>query len=289
MKTVGNKIELFDEDGNSRGFYDLRNQLNDLTGKEWVFSTKSVIPKSFPPSFQQKLRNSHGGQKPPELCAQLIQTFTKKKQTVLDPFCGVGGTLVACSLTERKGLGIEHNREWVEIYHKVCDLEKIEKQEIVCADSRVYLKNLKRSFDFILTDVPFWLMDKAPKSKGTYKKVGEPARGVYSERSKLSKFDDTTPTTKEEWKDLLYSVFKEAYRLLKNKKYCAVFIGNMYHDGKYHLLNSDLTTVMEQVGFILKGEIIWYDVGKKLHLYGINYSWIPSIVHQFIMVYRKEE
>ena len=29
-------------------------------------------------------------------------------------------------------------------------------------------------------------------------------------------------------------------------------------------------------------------MNKKLHLYGINYSWIPSIVHQFIMIFRKE-
>ena len=84
------KKELFDENGNSRGFYHTENALNDLTGKEWVFATKSVIPKSFPPSFQQKLRNQHGGQKPPELCAELIEIFTKKREKVLDPFAGVG-------------------------------------------------------------------------------------------------------------------------------------------------------------------------------------------------------
>ena len=63
---MNKKIELINEEGESRGYYDLANQLNDLTGKEWVFSTKSVIPKGFPPSFQHKLRNKHGGQKPPE-------------------------------------------------------------------------------------------------------------------------------------------------------------------------------------------------------------------------------
>jgi DNA modification methylase len=87
------KIELFSENGDSRGYYDIANQINDLTGKEWVFSTKSVIPKGYPPSYQQKLRNKHGGQKPPELCESLIRTFTKEGDRVLDPFCGVGGTL----------------------------------------------------------------------------------------------------------------------------------------------------------------------------------------------------
>ena len=62
----------------------------------------------------------------------------------------------------------------------------------------------------------------------------------------------------------------------------------MYNKGQYHLLNADIARILSQIGFFLKGEIIWYDVNKKLHLYGINYSWIPSLVHQFIMIFRKE-
>ncbi|MHA1145536.1 MAG: TRM11 family SAM-dependent methyltransferase, partial [Candidatus Helarchaeota archaeon] len=270
MKNSNNKVELFDSEGKSRGYFDIRNRVNDLTGKEWLFSTKSVIPKSFPPSYQQKLRNTHGGQKPPELCAQLIETFTKRDQLVLDPFCGVGGTLIGCSICGRRGLGIEQNQAWIDIYNEVCGVEGIKKQKMLHADSREYLKRLNEEIDFVLTDIPFWLMDKAPKSKGTYKKVGEPAKGVYSDLSKLSRFDEKAPKTKKEWKSLLQDVFYECFRLLKPKKYCAVFIGNMYYKGKYHLLNHDLTEVLERVGFILKGEIIWYDVAKKLHLYGIN-------------------
>jgi len=62
----------------SNGIYDLRNKLNDLTGKEWKFATRSVISKHYPPNMQMKLRRQHGGQKPPELCADLIKIFTKK-------------------------------------------------------------------------------------------------------------------------------------------------------------------------------------------------------------------
>ncbi len=62
----------------------------------------------------------------------------------------------------------------------------------------------------------------------------------------------------------------------------------MYNNGQYHLLNSDISRILSKIGYVLKGEIIWYDVSKKLHLYGINYSWIPSLVHQFIMIFRKE-
>jgi len=289
------KIELFSENGKSRGFYDLANQLNDLTGKEWVFSTKSVIPKGFPPSFQLKLRNKHGGQKPPELCESLIRTFTKEGDFVLDPFCGVGGTLIGCHLSNRIGVGVEINKDWIDIYHNICDLESLKPQEMIHGDSRETIKNFidkkRNSFDFILTDVPYWKMDVVEKSKGTYKKVGEDSKGIYSEKSKLSRFSSDSKyfeRTKEDWESLITDVFSYCFSLLKPGSYCAVFIGNMYHKGRYFLLNADIARILGQIGFILKGEIIWYDVNKKLHLYGISYSWIPSIVHQFIMIFRKE-
>ncbi len=289
------KIELFSKNGKSRGFYDLANQLNDLTGKEWVFSTKSVIPKGYPPSFKLKLRNKHGGQKPPELCESLISTFTKEGDFVLDPFCGVGGTLIGCHLSNRIGVGVEINKDWIDIYHNICDLESIEPQEMIHGDSRGILRNLieknKKKFDFILTDIPYWKMDVVEKSKGTYKKVGEDSKGIYSEKSKLSRFSRDSKyleRTKEDWESLVNDVFSDCFSLLKPGSYCAVFIGNMYYKGRYFLLNADIARILSQIGFILKGEIIWYDVNKKLHLYGISYSWIPSIVHQFIMIFRKE-
>ena len=78
--------------------YDERNKLNDLTGAEWQFATKTVISKIYPSNLQHKLRSEHGGQKPPELCSDLIKTFTKAGQTVLDPLAGVGGTLIGAAL-----------------------------------------------------------------------------------------------------------------------------------------------------------------------------------------------
>ena len=57
--------------------YDERNKVNDLSGAEWKFATKTVISKVYPINMQHKLRSEHGGQKPPELCADIIKMFTK--------------------------------------------------------------------------------------------------------------------------------------------------------------------------------------------------------------------
>ncbi len=282
------KKELLDAEGKSRGFYSENNTVNDLTGREWVFWTRSVITKPYPPSMQHSLRNEHGGQKPPELCADLIQAFTKKGQTVLDPFMGVGGVLLGASLCGRTGVGLELNPRWIDIYKEVCALEGIEEQKTFLGDARDVLKNLSdRTFDCVLTDVPYWKMDTAGRSPGTFKRVGEKPRPAR--KSKLSAFHGTEYGSKEEWLLQMREIFEQAAGLLKPRGYLVSFIGDMYRENTYHCLSSDLAAVLSSIpGLVWKANLIWYDVSKKLHLYGYQYAFIPSLIHQNILVFRKE-
>jgi DNA modification methylase len=283
------KIELFNHEGESRGFYSLKNRLNELTGKEWLYWSKSVINKQYPPNTQHKLRSKHGGQKPPELCADIIKIFTKRNQEVLDPFAGVGGTLLGASLCGRRAVGIEISKDYVDIYNTVCEQENLEKQTMVCSDSRHFLPELKRQnrcFDFLLTDVPYWSMDKMEKSKGKYKKVGEIQR--EKKKSKLSSFNHIRYNTKGEWEGQLKEIFALSIPLLKEKSYMAVFIGDMYNNGRLHFLSADLARILEDFKLTPKANLIWYDVSKSLHIYGYQYEYIPSMIHQNVLIFRKE-
>lgn len=281
------KIEIFDENKNSRGFYSKKNQVNNLTGREWQYWTKSVITNQYPRNYQHKLRNTHGGQKPPDLCSDLIKVFTKEGMDILDPFAGVGGTLIGASLCKRKAVGMEINSKWVNVYKKVCNLEKIKEQKIFVGDSKKLLKEQKKnSYDMILTDVPYWDMDKTKKSKGKFKKVGENTKDKL--KSKLSEFNDKEQT-KEEWLDEMKEIFTLSFPLLKKNKYLVVFIGDMYKNGRYHFLSNDLACVLEKIGYVPKANLIWYDVSNKLSIYAYCYQFIPSMIHQNILIFRKEK
>ena len=283
------KIEMFDARGNSRGFYSPRNRLNDLTGREWVYWSKSVINKPYPPNLQHKLRSSHGGQKPPDLCGDLIEVFTKAGQRVLDPFAGVGGTLLGAALRGREAVGVEVNSQWIEIYREVCRLENVPEQRMIRGDSRIVLGQLAgqgRRFDLLLTDVPYWRMDRNEQSKGQYKRVGQ--RQKQARRSKLKAFNRSAEQSKEQWLEQMREVFACSLPLLRDKGYVVVFIGDMYHGGRYHMLSSDLASLLCDLGLIPKANLIWYDVSKSLHIYGYQYEYIPSMIHQNILVFRKQ-
>jgi tRNA G10 N-methylase Trm11 len=238
--------------------------------------------------MQHALRSRHGGQKPPRLCADLIGVLSKKGQSVLDPFMGVGGVLLGASLCGRKAVGIEVNPEWIRIYREVCRREGLGEQEAIPADAREALAGLAgRSFDLVLTDVPYWKMDRAPRSRGAYKRVGQSAHPVRG--SRLAAFNAFEYSSKEEWLQRMAEILGMAAGLLKELGYLAVFIGDMYRENRYHCLSAELATVLCRIpGLAWKANLIWYDVSKKLHLYGYQYSYIPSLIHQNILVFRKE-
>ena len=283
------KRELLDTDGSSRGYYSEDNRVNDLTGREWVFWTRSVITKPYPPNLQHALRNRHGGQKPPDLCADLLRVFTKSGQLVLDPFMGVGGTLIGAARSGRTAVGVELNPQWVEIYRQVCAREGIVEQEAIVGDSRTVLPGLSdKVFDCVLTDVPYWSMDTVSRSRGSFKKVGSAARPVRA--SKLSPFQAGSFASKAEWLQRMGEIFGLAAGLLKPSGYLLTFIGDMYRDNEYHCLSAELAGVLARIpGLVWKASLVWYDVSKKLHLYGYQYSYIPSLIHQNILVFRREK
>jgi hypothetical protein len=61
----------------------------------------------------------------------------------------------------------------------------------------------------------------------------------------------------------------------------------MYNNGKYHFLTADLALVLDDLDITMKANLTWYDVSKSLHVYGYLYEYIPSLIHQNILVYRK--
>ncbi len=62
-----------------------------------------------------KERVGYPTQKPIELLERIIRISTDVGDTILDPFCGSGTTLVAAELTGRMGIGIDINEEAVKI------------------------------------------------------------------------------------------------------------------------------------------------------------------------------
>lgn len=98
------------------GKYDARNQLNDLTGKEWLLLTKSFWISE--KCADDKAAFEHPAPFLIKDIEKLISFFTKKGMRVLDPFMGSGTTAVACKNNNRNYVGFEVNPKYAKIADK---------------------------------------------------------------------------------------------------------------------------------------------------------------------------
>src|SRR5512143_792597 len=97
------------------------NDLNELSGEEWLYFTKSVWGTAYPSELGHDLRKKHGANKPPRLMARLIEFFTQTGELVLDPFAGVGGTLLGAAIARgpRRAIGLEIEARWAGVFEAV--------------------------------------------------------------------------------------------------------------------------------------------------------------------------
>jgi len=265
-----------------------RNKLNALAGNEWLFFTKSVLRTSYSHGLGHKLRRQQGGNKPPQLMQHIIEFFTKPGQSVLDPFCGVGGTLLGASLCGRKATGIELNPRWLEVYRQVCAQEGIEPQETLVGDCLEVLPRLraeKRLFDFIATDPPYSIALEKTMCDGVY---DIQHRKTDMARFSEAKADFRNLATFEEFYAAIRRAFRLTFPLLRRGGYLAVIIRDSYQGGRYVPATYEIAERICRGGYVLKGIKVWYATGARVRPYGYPHSYIPNIVHQNIVIFRRE-
>ena len=266
-----------------------KNVLNDLSGSEWLFFTKSVLRTSFPLELGHDLRKEHGASKPPRLMKLIVEFFTKPGEIVLDPFAGVGGTLLGASLCARDAIGIEVNKKWIDIYEKVCSREGIKKQQMIYGDCLEKLPKFieqRKKFSAIITDPPYSPALKKTLCDGKY--------GWARRKTDLESFSDNPQDFRNsegfaEYYDRMETVGGLMYNVLESNRYLVVMIRDSYQNSRYIPASFKVAERMQNVGFTFKGIKIWHQTGAPVRPYGYPWSYVPNIVHHNILIFRKQK
>lgn len=281
-------------DMGERGVYDKRNQLNDLTGKEWVFFTNSVWITGYSPTAKEniglKYRKIHPSPKPPALMKDIIEFFTKSDGKILDPFCGVGGTLLGAAMAsgQREAIGIELEQKYIDAYIQVCETENMRQMVMLHDDAENMLSHPEiagAQFDLIIADPPY--SDMMTKERTGQRKK------LYNDSSPMpytSEDADLGNMPEGQFFDALRSIMGKAFLKLKNKGYMIIFCKDFQpQPGKPNLLHADIVRELCRIdGLVYRGMRIWHDQAMSLFPFGYPYSFVMNQIHQYILVFRKE-
>lgn len=283
------------------------NTLNELSGEEWLYFTKSLWTTAYPSELGHAERKAHGANKPPRLMARLIEFFTKPGELVLDPFAGVGGTLLGAAMCRgrRRALGFEIEPKWADVYESlVRDCAGVEladlgssdpggprtfdatDSKLVVGDAMELLRAVADgSVDFVATDPPYNPQLRITMSGGKLAAEHANRRTDYAMVTSDPR-DLANSASYDEFLARMEAVFAELRRVLRDRRYAAVIVRDAYQDGSYRFTGSDLAARAERVGFVTKGDLIWYQAGTRLRPYGYPRGFVPNIVHQHILILR---
>lgn len=291
----GSKKNLVNKDGKK---YHLNNSLNHLSGQEWTYFLNSVLNTKYSTKGEEgsayKIRKIHPSPKPPILMKSIIEFFTKENELVFDYFMGVGGTLLGASMCSRRAIGIDLEEKYINAYKEASNYLKYNLQDTYCGDSLEVLANNKFMDNILKNEkISLILIDPPYGNMMSKEKTGEEMKNKKSKESTpFTNLDNDLGNMNEiDFLNKLRISVESSSKYLKDKGYIVIFIKDMQPKGKeLNLLHSDIIQEMNKIDNIYyKGLKIWADQTTTLFPYGYPFSYVSNQIHQYILIFRKEE
>lgn len=258
-----------------------------LSHEEWLVYMRSIWRFNEMTTYVKT--NLHPAQFSAEIPKRAIKLYSFINELVLDPFVGVGTTLIESLKLRRFSIGIDINPRFLEIgYTKVQKMLKENLERLLLKDYEpLFIKGDARnmsfldseSIDLIITHPPYWNAVKTSDIK-----------------EDLANFKDTEYLL---FLQEMEKVFKEMHRVLKPERVCAVFTGDVLRrvNGvtKLYPIHADYIQIAEESGFRLWDIFIVETKIRKsggkpmMGSYPYPHKLFSEFAHNYLLIFRKNE
>ncbi|MBN2086981.1 DNA adenine methylase [Candidatus Peregrinibacteria bacterium] len=259
-------------------------KFNDINIKKWKESdvwTDSLwlIDKRVKSG---KHNNSYHGNFVPQIPHQLILRYSKKGDTVFDPFLGNGTTAYECENLERNLIGIDIQKKLITQVQNNIDTNK-NFIELLNGDSTE-----EKTFNEVEN-----ILKKYNKKKIQFAILHPP----YADIIKFSdlKSDLSNIKSTKEFLDKFSVVLKNTIGILEKGRYLAIIIGDKYADGKWIPLGFNCLDEAQKIGLILKSIIIKNIEGNRakqnkepIWRYRALASDYYIFKHEYILIFKND-
>jgi DNA modification methylase len=260
-----------------------RKRANSLDGKTWTRHSISVwsdIAKTL-----EERRLKHPAMFPGALAERVIECFVAPEdRVVLDPFAGVGSTLLAARRKGLVGVGVEISPEFAALARRRLAQEgpsAVDGDWIIHeADARRLLDHVApESVDLAVTSPPYWSVLGQRRSADH-----RPIHDYGGHAGDLSEIADY-----EEFVAALAEVFAEVLKVLKPGKFLVAVVMDLRRRDRFYPFHSDLAEALQGVGYTFEDLIIWDRRQDYNSLRPLGYPSVFRInkVHEYLLIFRK--
>jgi len=261
------------------------NHINCLTAKEWLKSQLGVW------EFYYKGRDIrdkevHPAVFPIGLAKKVIELFTHKGELVLDPFNGVGTTLLAAKDLERNAAGFDISEEYCRVSRSRLAQEKLAsrtKQLTVCDDARNISKHIEpETVKLVLTSPPYANLLNRPR-------LNKSRRGRERRNEQYLKVEQYSQDVRdlgtlsiEEYSKEMTEIYKGIFPLVRPRGHSVINVADMWWKenrrarGKRIPIHIHIYHALTNAGFELKNTIIWdrRNIVNRIGIFGWPSNYI---------------
>jgi DNA modification methylase len=264
-------------------------RLNNLTGKEWLQNSFTIWIDVVKTSEERATK--HPALFPQELVEKLIRLYLRDPgSVVLDPFMGIGSTMLASMNQGMKGIGFDLSKDFCGIAKgRIGKFQGTLASEFEILNPDIYNKDSRTistiipeaSVDLVVTSPPYWDILNQKRTAD-----GKIIRNYSSDTEDLGNIPDY-----EEFLADLKNVYTEVFKVMKPGARCIAVVMDIRKKDKFYPLHEDQSRIMREIGFELDEYVIWdrqrdYNNMKTL---GYPYVYRFNRVHEFICIYLKRK
>ena len=259
------------------------NHLNCMTAKEWVKAQIGVW-EVFYEGRDVRDKEIHPAVMPIALAKKVVELFTHRGELVLDPFNGIGTTLIACNDLERNGVGFDINAAYCHVAKRRLSENKLasrSKQVVICDDARRIPEYLEPgSLSLIFTSPPYAnLLNRVRLNKSRRGDLRRNKQFLTVEQYSQDPKDLGTLEV-ERYSEEMKGVYGRLLPLLKPRGHAVINIPDMWWKneryGKRIPIHINIHRSLIEAGYEFRNTIIWdrTNIVNKVGIFGWPSNYI---------------
>jgi DNA modification methylase len=271
------------------------NHINCLTAKEWL-RNQVAIWEFFYEKRDIRDKDIHPAVFPIALPKKCIELFTHKGELVIDPFMGIGTTIIAAQDLERSVVGFDINQKYVDSAQKRIAQLKINfgektKQIAICDDAINISKYLnKNTVSLSVTSPPYANMLN-------HKRLNKSIRSDLRKNKHFEKVQQYSNNPRDlgtmkpkKYAEALAQIYKGILPILKPKAHCVINVNDLWENNHRYPTHNYIIEALEGVGYELRNIIIWdkRNLVNKVGIFGWPSNYITlSTTFEYILDFWK--
>jgi len=254
------------------------NHINCLTAKEWVKSQVGIW-EFFYEKRDVRDKDIHPAVFPIALPAKCIQTFTHKGELVLDPFAGIGTTMVAAQDLGRNAVGFDLKKEYVNYSKKRLGQSRLtESMQIAICDDAINIPEYlqEETVALCITSPPYANMLNKPRLNKSMRADLRNNKHFMKVQQYSNDSRDLGTMEHDDYSETLTKIYNGIFPMMKPRAHCIINVNDLWSDNKRIPTHIYVVNALEKAGFELRNIFIW-DKRNLVNNVGI-FGWPSNFI-----------